>query len=145
MTTYARSSSDLADRPTAPFDVPEPDGAIDALDLLDDHSRSRTKHPTLARPGPHLELGDADEARLLPLEPRITHIGRGLTADVRLADPRISRSHAIVVRHGRYARLLDNRSSTGTFVNGRRVLAANLRDGDVIAVGPVTLRYVEVE
>jgi len=41
-------------------------------------------------------------------------------------------------------RLLDDRSSNGTYVNGRRIIESELRDGDVVLIGPVTLRYVEV-
>jgi pSer/pThr/pTyr-binding forkhead associated (FHA) protein len=29
-------------------------------------------------------------------------------------------------------------------VNGRRIIESELRDGDVILIGPVALRYVEV-
>jgi pSer/pThr/pTyr-binding forkhead associated (FHA) protein len=41
-------------------------------------------------------------------------------------------------------RILDDRSSNGTFVNGQRVEQADLHDGDVIALGRVVLRYVDV-
>jgi pSer/pThr/pTyr-binding forkhead associated (FHA) protein len=41
-------------------------------------------------------------------------------------------------------RLLDDRSSNGTFVNGRRIVQADLRDGDVIVLGRVVLRYLEI-
>jgi pSer/pThr/pTyr-binding forkhead associated (FHA) protein len=40
--------------------------------------------------------------------------------------------------------VLDDRSSNGTFVNGRRVQQADLSDGDVIVVGRVVLRYLEI-
>jgi pSer/pThr/pTyr-binding forkhead associated (FHA) protein len=56
----------------------------------------------------------------------------------------VSRSHAIVVRQGGYARLLDNRSANGTYVNGRQIRAITIADGDVIRLGPVTMRYVVV-
>ena len=42
------------------------------------------------------------------------------------------------------ARILDDRSSNGTYVNGRRVQQAELRNGDVIVIGRVVLRYLEV-
>lgn len=80
----------------------------------------------------------------VPLERRITHIGRGLTADLRIEQAHVSVSHAIVVRHGTDVHVLDNRSSNGTFVNGRRIVASNLTDGDVLAIGPVVMRYVVV-
>jgi pSer/pThr/pTyr-binding forkhead associated (FHA) protein len=63
---------------------------------------------------------------------------------VRIDQHHVSRDHAILVRHGRYFRLLDNRSANGTFLNGRRVVATNVADGDAIRVGPVAMRFFEV-
>ena len=56
----------------------------------------------------------------------------------------MSRSHAILVRHGHDTRLLDNRSANGTFVNGRQIIATNIADGDVIRIGPVVMTYLQV-
>jgi pSer/pThr/pTyr-binding forkhead associated (FHA) protein len=42
------------------------------------------------------------------------------------------------------ARVLDDRSSNGTFVNGRRVEQAPLANGDELMLGRVVLRYLEV-
>ncbi len=55
------------------------------------------------------------------------HIGRGLTAGLRLDDASVSRRHAILVPRPSGARILDDRSSNGTFVNGRRIQQADLR------------------
>jgi pSer/pThr/pTyr-binding forkhead associated (FHA) protein len=99
----------------------------------------------LARPGAYLAIEDAGgEPLLLPLTAPVTHVGRAATADLRIEERRISRHHAIVVRHGRTARLLDNRSANGTSLNGRPILASNLEDGDVIRIGPVVLQYTVV-
>ncbi len=108
----------------------EPDAgelALDALRLLDHHNRERTIEPRLALRGQYLAFDDGDDRRLLPLDMDITHIGRGAGADISLDERRISRDHAIIVRHGRHLRLLDNRSANGTFVNGRRIVATNSR------------------
>ena len=40
--------------------------------------------------------------------------------------------------------MLDDRSSNGTFVNGRAVTVAHLSDGDVLRFGRVAMRYVEI-
>jgi pSer/pThr/pTyr-binding forkhead associated (FHA) protein len=80
----------------------------------------------------------------VPIDAKVTHIGRGLNSDVRIEEQRVSRSHAILVRHGHSTRLLDNRSANGTFVNGRRIVATNIADGDVIRIGPVVTTYVQV-
>src|SRR5579864_7579578 len=125
----------------------EPVGAeleLDALPLLDHRLRSRTIAPELALRGFYLALQDGDETRLLRLDQDITHLGRGAGAEIRFDDHRISRDHAILVRHGRHFRLLDNRSANGTYVNGRLVIATNLADGDAIELGPVRLGFVEV-
>jgi hypothetical protein len=117
---------------------------VDALPLLEHRLRRRAVAVDLATPGTYLAIDAGDQTLLLRLERDITHIGRGFAADLRLDDDRVSRRHAIVVRRGAHIHLLDDRSSNGTFVNGRRILDARLRDGDVIRLGPVALRYVEL-
>jgi hypothetical protein len=129
------------ERQTEPLESTSSELIVDALPLLDHRSRSRAIAKRLAPHGHYLECRDGDEAMLLPLT-KITHIGRGGGSEVRLEEQRVSRSHAIIVMHGRYARLLDNRSSNGTFLNGRRIVATNIADGDVIRVGPVVMQYV---
>lgn len=130
------------DLPTAAIAQLDLGRCEDALRALDHRSRLHAVPLPLARHGHHLAFGAADEPLLLPLRERITHIGRGLTSHVRLEDFRISRDHAVLVRHGEVLRVLDNRSANGTFVNGRRVMAANLTDGDVLQVGPLQMRYL---
>ena len=66
-------------------------------------------------------------------------IGRG-DADVPLDDPRASRRHASLEVYGAALLLLKDLGSTnGTFVNGRRVTACELSDGDEIRLGDTTL------
>lgn len=95
------------------------------------------------RPGRYLELVCGDEARRIALEQDIVHLGRGLGADLRFDVPTVSRRHAVLVQRREEVRLLDDRSVRGTFVNGRRVLAATLADGDEIALGDVVLTFHE--
>jgi FHA domain len=133
------------DRPTGAITPPDADPVIDALPLIDHETRRHTVSAALAPRGHYLALRDGDELRLLPLEAKITHIGRGFDCNVRLDEHRVSRSHAVLVRYGRHFRLLDNRSSNGTYLNGRRVKAANVESGDVLMVGPVELEYVAVD
>jgi pSer/pThr/pTyr-binding forkhead associated (FHA) protein len=64
-----------------------------------------------------------------------TRIGRSPTADVCLEDASVSRRHAILLREGDSVRLLDDRSLNGVFVNGERVSATVLSDGDVVTIG----------
>jgi pSer/pThr/pTyr-binding forkhead associated (FHA) protein len=120
------------------------DAVLDALPLLDHRTRRKTVAPGLAPRGHYLALEDADHTRMLRLEDKITHLGRGGDADIRFDEHRVSRTHAILVRHGGHFRLLDDRSSNGTFVNGRQISATNIEEGDVILLGPVALQYLVV-
>ena len=117
----------------------------DGFALLDHRTRSRTIALGDAPPGRYLSIEHGDEVRLIPLDRPIIHIGRGLTADVRLEDLRVSRRHAIIAQRGDGTRVLDDRSHNGTFLNGRSVTVAYLSDGDVLRVGSVALRFIVVE
>jgi hypothetical protein len=134
----------IAEQLTAPLDATDTEPILDALALLDHRTRQRAIGRRLAPFGHYVAFEQDGEEWLVPLDSQVTHIGRGLTADVRLEEQRVSRSHAILVRHGHHTRLLDNRSANGTFVNGRRIVATNIVDGDVIRVGPVVMTYLQV-
>lgn len=95
-------------------------------------------------PGRYLELEDGNERALLPLQPGTTHVGRGFAADLHLDDQSVSRRHAIVHVRPNDVRILDDRSANGTFVNGRRVLEATLKDGDAVVLGRLVLIYRDV-
>jgi len=129
---------------TAPLTAGPVAPILDSLSLLDHRTRSRAISRRLAPFGHYLAFGENGAERLVPLDAKVTHIGRGLTSHVRVEEQRVSRSHAILVRHGHHTRLLDNRSANGTFVNGRQIIATNIADGDVIRIGPVVMTYVQV-
>ena len=78
----------------------------------------------------------------VPLTAALTRLGRGVSADVRLDDPTVSRRHAIIAQREHGAVLLDDRSMNGTWLNGERVNESPLADGDVIQLGAVRLRYL---
>jgi hypothetical protein len=149
MTTQAplhpleRAATTSAHDQTTPLEA-HGEPITDSLPLLDHRTRSRAISTHLAPRGHYLALQDGDETRLVSLETKITHIGRGLGAEVRFEHPNVSRSHAIIVRQGRSGRVLDNRSANGTFLNGRQIVATNLADGDVIRVGSVVMQYLVV-
>jgi hypothetical protein len=129
---------------TAEIEPGTDEAIVDSLPLLDHRSRSRSVTPRLAARGRYLALQDGKDTWLIRLESTITHLGRGLTSDLRFEHQLVSRTHALIVRHGRVVRVLDNRSTAGTYVNGRRVVATNIQDGDVIRLGPVVMQYVEI-
>jgi pSer/pThr/pTyr-binding forkhead associated (FHA) protein len=117
----------------------------DALAALDHRARRRAIPAQRAFPGQYLALDDDEGSTfLLPLDSKIIHVGRATSADLRLDDAHVSRRHAIIVRYGRHVRVLDDRSLAGTFVNGLRVTATDLTDGDVIRVGPIVLTYTVI-
>jgi pSer/pThr/pTyr-binding forkhead associated (FHA) protein len=96
-----------------------------------------------APPGRHLLVEDGADPTLVTLNQTLTRIGRGVATDVLIEDPTVSRRHAIVVQDDEGARVLDDRSTNGTFLNGERVRDAALTDGDVISIGRVAVRYVD--
>ncbi|MFZ3346179.1 ATP-binding cassette domain-containing protein [Mycobacterium sp.] len=62
-------------------------------------------------------------------------VGRDLRADIRIADPRISRAHLILrFDQGKWV-AIDNGSVNGTFVNGYRRPVVDIHDGQSINVG----------
>ena len=132
-----------AEPPTLGIDAHQPAGG--GFQLLDYRTRSRTISLGAAPPGRYLAVEHEDEVQLIPLDRPIVHVGRGLCADVRIEDPQVSRRHAIVAHRGDGARVLDDRSSNGTFLNGREVTVAYLNDGDVLRVGRAVFRFVEIK
>ena len=102
-----------------------------------------------ARPAPGRYLATEERGELVlyalgEREGQSLHIGRSPASDIQLEAQSVSRRHAVVVHRDGRAVLLDDRSLNGIHVNGRRVSEAVLNDGDWIAIGHVSLRYVEV-
>ncbi|ORB41555.1 ABC transporter ATP-binding protein [Mycobacterium paraseoulense] len=62
-------------------------------------------------------------------------VGRDMRADMRIADPRISRAHLILrFDQGRWL-AIDNGSLNGTYLNGYRMPVIDIHDGQSIHVG----------
>jgi pSer/pThr/pTyr-binding forkhead associated (FHA) protein len=123
------------------------DGITERFDptaCLVERERHRAVPVEPLEPGRYIEIQGPDRTLLIPLDAGPMHVGRGLAADLRLEDNSVSRRHAIIVARPSGARILDDRSANGTLVNGRRVQQADLRDGDVIVLGRVLLRFLEV-
>jgi hypothetical protein len=67
-------------------------------------------------------------------------IGRAPANDLVLADPTVSGRHAVLFAQGSQAFVRDLGSRNGTFVGAQRVVGqAEVRDGDSVRVGDVTL------
>ena len=117
---------------------------VDPIACLDERTLSQAREPERGEQGRYIEVQGSGRTLLIPLGEDLVHIGRGLSADLHLDESSVSRRHAILVPRPAGARILDDRSSNGTFVNGRRVQQADLSNGDVIVVGRVVLRYIEI-
>jgi DNA-directed RNA polymerase subunit RPC12/RpoP len=98
----------------------------------------------LTATGEYLAYEDDERVHVVPLEEGWTRIGRSLSAHVRFDDPTVSRRHALLYRDGEQARVLDDRSLNGVFLNGERVDLAELGDGDEIAVGRFHVYFLTV-
>lgn len=68
-------------------------------------------------------------------------IGRSSSCALRLSHKRVSGSHAKLYPDKGGWRICDINSTNGTFVNGKRIQAQTLRDGDIIIIGPYDLIY----
>jgi pSer/pThr/pTyr-binding forkhead associated (FHA) protein len=135
--------------PPVPSSLPTLDATqstevLDALPRVSHRARRQAVPVDNPAPGRYLELEDGDERLLLPLSEPTVRLGRAFGADVYLEDQSVSRRHAIVSQRPSGVRILDDRSANGTFVNGRRVVEADLHDGDVVVLGRVVLTYREV-
>jgi predicted nucleic acid-binding Zn-ribbon protein len=96
-----------------------------------------------AQPGPHLAFRDGDALRIVALDREWMRVGRSLAAELRFDDATVSRRHARIAQEGDEVRVLDDRSLNGVFVNGERVDARVLKDGDELVVGRHRLLFVD--
>ncbi len=116
----------------------------EALEAIDRPDGDAGAPAAPAGPGRYLVVERDGEEQHLALTRQVTHLGRGFGATLQLEDPGVSRRHAIVVQRRGCVRVLDDRSANGTWVNGQRVVEAELADGDVIVLGRVVLVYREL-
>jgi ABC transport system ATP-binding/permease protein len=72
-----------------------------------------------------------------------TGIGRAPDNDIVIPDVLVSRYHAVLVPMAEGVRIQDAGSNNGTFVNGRRVKDALLRERDVVTVGNADLVFAD--
>jgi hypothetical protein len=120
-----------------------PTSTVGALEQLDYACRSRAIPRAIALPGHYMAFRDAGGTeQVVEIGDQLVHLGRSRNAEIRIEDVHVSRRHAILTRRADTVRILDDGSSTGTFVNGQRVIATNLTDGDVVRLGTVSFTYL---
>ena len=69
-------------------------------------------------------------------------VGRAGGSDIQLSADSVSSRHAELEKTDRGWRVTDLQSTNGTFVNGRRVDAADLKTGDEVGFGEVKAKFV---
>lgn len=84
---------------------------------------------------------DGEEADTFWLGAGRSTIGRLDSNEISIPDPGLSRHHAEIRSEGGHFLLTDLGSTNGTFVNGKRIAEAELKDGAKITVGDVTLVF----
>lgn len=117
--------------------------------MSNDASKPTTEyveHATGDRGTPYLEIiKGAPVAAPARLSVGTIVLGRDDAADVAYPVDGVSRKHArLMIAADGDIRVVDLASRNGTYLNGRRVEEASLRDGDELRLGPVTLRVMFV-
>lgn len=86
------------------------------------------------------ELCEAREKMTVRINNEMT-IGKKDVCSIAIMDPKVSRLHAGFYLSGKNVRIIDLNSSNGTYVNGRRITQADLKDGDVISIVDYNFTY----
>jgi hypothetical protein len=123
------------------FDTSDPEAHAPADE--DDGEWIEAVRDTIDTDGHYLVFKDAERVSVMPLAREWTKIGRSLTADIRLDDPTVSRRHALICVQQEGARVLDDRSLNGIFLNGEHTEWGELNDGDEILIGRYRLYFLE--
>jgi pSer/pThr/pTyr-binding forkhead associated (FHA) protein len=80
--------------------------------------------------------------QIIPLAKKVTTLGRQLENDIVFHEDHLSRFHAeIIYENGEYI-LHDKNSTSGTFVNSKRVDQCVLNSGDLISLASIYLMFV---
>ena len=80
--------------------------------------------------------------QIIPLDKKITRLGRQLDNDIVFNEEFVSRFHAeIRFEDGKYV-LYDNESTSGTFVNSKKIDRCVLNSGDVISLASIQIMFV---
>jgi serine phosphatase RsbU (regulator of sigma subunit) len=89
-----------------------------------------------------MDFVNGQEHRRIVLQSTPFCIGRKPEKDLVIADPRVSRDHAVIVHEGGNYWLIDQGSKHGTFANGKRVERHQLSPNDRLEFGAHDAAYV---
>ena len=88
---------------------------------------------------------DAEGQHRISLERERTSIGRSPNQDIVMSDLSVSRCHALILREGGEYRIVDQRSTHGTFLNGTRIQQGELKPGDQLQLGSLNAPRIHFE
>ena len=80
--------------------------------------------------------------QMIPLTKPVTTLGRQIGNDIVFQEEFLSRFHAEIVQENDKYVLVDKESTSGTFVNGRRIDRCVLNSGDLIALANIYIMFV---
>jgi pSer/pThr/pTyr-binding forkhead associated (FHA) protein len=80
--------------------------------------------------------------QMIPLIKPITTLGRQIGNDIVFQEEFLSRFHAEIVHENDKYILIDKNSTSGTFVNGRKVDRCVLNSGDLISLANIFIMFV---
>jgi tetratricopeptide (TPR) repeat protein len=116
-------------------------GAVAAAQGTRGGRRTRPLPIPAAPAGPRLVLATADGTHTIALDRMPLTIGRDAASDILLADSRVSRQHARLSYRKPHIWLTDLGAMNGTYVNGERIEARALRDGDTLSFGGLEVTF----
>ena len=101
-------------------------------------------HPSESGSGvfPTLVFVQGNEQRIINLDHSPFSVGRKVDKDLVIADPRVSRDHAVIVSEAGQFSVVDQGSKHGTFVNGERVQRKILERNDRLEFGVREVAYI---
>src|SRR5580704_12816758 len=91
---------------------------------------------------PTLVFVQGNEQRTITLDHSPFSVGRKVDKDLVIADPRVSRDHAIITSEDGQFCVVDQGSKHGTFVNGERIQRKTLERNDRLEFGVRDVSYV---
>ena len=116
---------------------------------MDNLSRTMTLQTIINSPSesssgvfPTLVVVQGNEQKTVNLDHSPFTVGRKVDKDLVIADPRVSRDHALIVSENGQFAVVDQGSKHGTFVNGERIQRKVLERNDRLEFGVREVAYV---
>lgn len=135
----AKQRYTLAGPVTVDFEISEQE-STGILEVLAEVNQGTAAPATGAAPSPDHPIIDIDGDKWLLTED-VTVIGRSSSADITVEDSGISRKHVEFRITPNGVILTDLDSTNGTFVEGNRIQAATLLDGNQITIGRTRITF----